>query len=145
MGIEFEANACVISFTQYISEYEHISTYTEKFGEYFRKKGWFGFSAESVSETDPNAQQATQWNVSSSSSRILVEIATAYAITKALLPVRIMFSLWATPGFARVLAGVGRVARRFGRGVQKGKTGLKGGKSVAAGTGVIIHGPKKMQ
>lgn len=28
--------------------------------------------------------------------------ATAYAITKALLPLRLIFSVWATPWFARV-------------------------------------------
>jgi len=28
--------------------------------------------------------------------------ATAYAVTKALLPVRLIFSVWATPWFARV-------------------------------------------
>jgi len=29
-------------------------------------------------------------------------LATAYAITKALLPLRLIFSVWATPWFARV-------------------------------------------
>lgn len=32
----------------------------------------------------------------------LLRFATAYAITKALLPFRLIFSIWATPWFARI-------------------------------------------
>lgn len=37
--------------------------------------------------------------------RLVVEFATAYAITKALLPVRIAASVWATPWFAKSILG----------------------------------------
>ena len=69
-------------------------------------------------------------------------LATAYAITKALLPLRLMFSVWATPGFARLVVvpirnGVGRI---FTRG--KRKAGVTRGTrtSAAAGTGAVGAG-----
>lgn len=37
--------------------------------------------------------------------RLVVEFATAYTITKALLPVRIATSVWATPWFAKSILG----------------------------------------
>lgn len=108
---------------------------TEKFGRYFARKGWFGFSTtkspsspsfdtsdvpintESDKSRDEQAEQ--RWHVSKASSHILVEVATAYAITKVFLPARVVASVWATPWFARVV--VGRVGRYFGmRGVKKG-------------------------
>jgi hypothetical protein len=49
----------------------------------------------------------------SNKTRILVEVATAYAITKVFLPARILLSVWATPWFARVT--VGRFGGLFGR------------------------------
>ena len=44
--------------------------------------------------------------------RVVVEVGLAYALTKVLLPVRIVGSLWATPWFAGVLGRLGRVVRR---------------------------------
>ena len=35
--------------------------------------------------------------------RLVIEFATAYAITKALLPLRLIGSVWATPWFAMVV------------------------------------------
>ena len=35
--------------------------------------------------------------------RLVLEFATAYAVTKALLPLRIAASVWATPWFARAI------------------------------------------
>ncbi|KAJ5176822.1 uncharacterized protein N7482_002699 [Penicillium canariense] len=89
----------------------------KRFGRWLRKKGW-------VEESDINtvaeheftgvgqAQQKEQAGV-----RLVLEFATAYAITKALLPVRIAASVWATPWFARaILAPTTNAARRlFGR------------------------------
>lgn len=45
-----------------------------------------------------------------------MRLGTAYAITKALLPLRLMLSLWATPWFARVsvVPVMSRVKRLFG-------------------------------
>ena len=44
--------------------------------------------------------------------RVVLEVATAYALTKALLPVRIVGSVWATPWFARRVLGAFRRFRR---------------------------------
>jgi hypothetical protein len=91
-----------------------------KFGRYFARKGWFGFgkeaienSDETVTAVDTDKQQTAghrdqverRWHVGEQGSRILIEVATAYAITKILLPVRIIFSVWATPWTARVFIG----------------------------------------
>lgn len=74
----------------------------------------------------------------------MVEFATAYAVTKALLPVRLVGSVWATPWFARVVVvpvarGVGRLFGRGG-GVKKGVVGPGTGASGAAGTGAVGGG-----
>ena len=65
--------------------------------------------------------------------RVVVELATAYAITKALLPLRLVLSVWATPWFATltVLPFMGAVKRMFRRG---GGTKVD---SAAAGTGAV--------
>ncbi|KAF8850495.1 hypothetical protein BDZ45DRAFT_542450, partial [Acephala macrosclerotiorum] len=91
-----------------------VSEGVERFGRYFGRKGWFGFSAESTREAKAESKTEGQvtiestekrWHVSEQGSRILVEVATAYAITKVLLPVRIVVSVWGTPWFARVVVG----------------------------------------
>jgi hypothetical protein len=73
------------------------------------------------------------WNLSEGGVRLVVEFATAYAITKALLVPRIMFSVWATPAFARmtVVPAVRRLKSLF-------KSGQK--KSSAAGTRAVEGG-----
>ncbi|KAH6665767.1 hypothetical protein B0J14DRAFT_568908 [Halenospora varia] len=99
-------------------EAKYVTDGVEKFGRYFRRKGWFGFSKEHDIEEihiQPETIENQQIeNANSRGTRILVEAATAYAITKVLLPVRVVVSVWATPWFARVV--VGRVRRLFGRG-----------------------------
>ncbi|RPB03571.1 hypothetical protein L873DRAFT_1760810 [Choiromyces venosus 120613-1] len=76
---------------------EWVVAGVEKFGRYVRRKGWERFKGDE-------------------GARLLFEVATAWAVVKALLPVRIGLSLWATPWFARVvLGGVGRVVGRWGR------------------------------
>jgi hypothetical protein len=117
-----------------------------KFGRYFARKGWFGFSKEAIenSEGQDNAldtrKQGTageieyverKWHAGDTGSRILIEVATAYAITKILLPVRIIFSVWATPWTARVF--LGRLFGRMkyaaaGKGATAGKDVVKGRK-----------------
>jgi hypothetical protein len=78
------------------------------------------------------------WHVGETGSRILVEVATAYAITKVLLPGRVILSVWATPWFARnVLDGLRRV---FERGVVKGSPA---GAAPGAGAGVVRKGVEK--
>jgi len=107
----------------------------ERFGRYFGGKGWFGFTRAhdtggdgTIGAADGAAGEGTQqqrieqvedrWGVSEGSSRILVEVATAYAITKVFLPARILLSVWATPWFARVVIGRigGGIGKIFGRG-----------------------------
>jgi hypothetical protein len=107
----------------------------ERFGRYFSRKGWFGFSRTSQPDTQhsiasespaPTTETPTDsqrlhaaiatgnteaeigeveraWSVGENGGRILIEVATAYAVTKVMLPVRILFSVWATPWFARVV------------------------------------------
>ena len=97
----------------------------QKFGRYFARKGWFGFDKKDAGnavvdiedkERGMSAEervedvQRERWIVGEGGSRILVEVATAYAITKVLLPGRVILSVWATPWFARnVLEGLRRV------------------------------------
>lgn len=125
---------------------QKIPEYTEKFGNYFRKKGWLGFGKGSdksgvgggregkekggvavrngavveVEEIDKGkwigtGKREKVWTVGERGSRVLVEFATAYAITKVFLPVRIMVSLWGTPWFARRVLGIFGWVRKRGR------------------------------
>lgn len=109
----------------------YVAEGMEKFGRWFRRKGWFGFGkgesggdgagsgngeAIVVGNWGDMGKRERVWNVGEKGSRILVEVATAYAITKVLLPVRILGSLWATPWFARTVLSV------FGR-LRRGKKG----------------------
>ncbi|KAH8656628.1 hypothetical protein BGZ60DRAFT_532208 [Tricladium varicosporioides] len=105
-------------------EAKYVTDGVEKFGRYFRRKGWFGFSKEHdieeihiQPETIENQQienSNSNTNANFRGTRILVEVATAYAITKVLLPIRVVLSVWATPWFARVV--LGRVGGFMGRG-----------------------------
>jgi hypothetical protein len=125
-----------------LDEGSYVSEGVAKFGRYFARKGWFGFGQEVVEETGKQVGDADvksgssaceieevqkKWHVGDSGSRILIEVATAYAITKVLLPARIIFSVWATPWAARVFIG-----RAFGMAKKsgvpgKGATVVKGG------------------
>lgn len=123
----------------------------ERFGRYFRRKGWFGFERGDEIVMDENKGLEVNGGVQGGGKgsnmggmRILVEVATAYAVTKVLLPVRIVFSVWATPWFARVVVG------KFGGVLGFGRKGVvNGGRSGAAGTGatggrVIGKGDEKL-
>lgn len=75
----------------------------KRFGRWLRKKGWVEESdVNTVAEHEVTGAtygaQKEQAGV-----RLVLEFATAYAITKALLPVRIAASVWATPWFARTI------------------------------------------
>ncbi|KAK2814166.1 hypothetical protein FQN50_000570 [Emmonsiellopsis sp. PD_5] len=96
-----------------------------RFGRWLRRKGWVGDEAEMEVEREVGEGVIAAGegrNTADRGVRLILEFATAYAITKALLPVRILLSVWATPWFARgVLGPVGRgvgrgVGRLFGRG-----------------------------
>ncbi|KAF3479507.1 uncharacterized protein GIQ15_06483 [Arthroderma uncinatum] len=88
-----------------------------KFGKWLRKRGWVQEDAEDTPTSvggpattneklghseDSAAELAAKDN---QGLRLILEFATAYAITKALLPVRIAWSVWATPWFARTVIG----------------------------------------
>jgi hypothetical protein len=117
----------------------------ERFGRYFGRKGWFGFervegkdntaiqTQTPVAEGEGSLVKETEkkWHVGEKGSRILIEVATAYAITKVFLPARILLSVWATPWFARVV--IGRVGGVFGRRIV-GKGGV-GNAAARAGVG----------
>lgn len=78
----------------FIGEGKWVSDGVEKFGSYFRKKGWLG--------EEGKARRYKWWGRGEGGTRIVVEFATAYAITKALLPLRLILSVSVTPWFARV-------------------------------------------
>lgn len=91
----------------------------QRFGRWLRKKGWVEDADVDIVNSDGSASGNDSTTGSPGQSqlrpedrkgvRLVLEFATAYAITKALLPVRIVVSAWATPWFARsVLAPVGR-------------------------------------
>ncbi len=67
---------------------------------------------------------------------MLHRFATAWAVTKALLPARLIFSIWATPWFARVsvIPFINGFRRIFTR---RGKQAIP---SAAAGTGAVGAG-----
>ncbi|KAF2021273.1 hypothetical protein BU24DRAFT_18055 [Aaosphaeria arxii CBS 175.79] len=105
----------------------------ERFGKYFRKKGWI--RSADADEADLEVQMRRRdkaWNISEGGVRVVVEFATAYAITKMLLPLRIVLSVWGTPWFATrtVIPLMNRVKRIFGRGKNPKA-------SPAAGTGAV--------
>jgi hypothetical protein len=124
----------------------------ERFGRYFGRKGWFGFgrvegedsasirSPAVVGEREKELGEGSlieetekKWHVGEKGSRILIEVATAYAITKVFLPARILLSVWATPWFARVV--IGRVGGLFGRrGVVVGNAAARAGLGKGGGS-----------
>ncbi|KAI9732001.1 MAG: hypothetical protein M1834_004452 [Cirrosporium novae-zelandiae] len=97
----------------YFSEGKYITDGIERFGRYFRRKGWIGIKdAEEVEEIEEDIKKGRikdkkwrgkWWDRGEVGARWVVEVATAYTITKVLLIPRIMFSVWATPGFARLV------------------------------------------
>lgn len=91
---------------------DYVQNGVSRFEKYFKKKGWFGFSMDDVTipTTDNGSVQGAQTDdvlqkvaIGDTKYKILMEVALAYAITKALLPIRIIGSVWATPWFAKGL------------------------------------------
>lgn len=106
-----------------------------RFERWFRRRGLFGFGpgGEGGEEEEEEEQGlAVQWEgpermqaeegaegvlerwEQDPKYRVVVEIGLAYALTKVLLPVRIVGSVWATPWFAGVLGRLRRVVGRAG-------------------------------
>lgn len=80
---------------------------TERAERYFRRKRWFGFEPGEVDRERAGDEggkgDAEMRRRGEGGYKIVAEVALAYAITKAFLPVRILASLWATPWCARGL------------------------------------------
>ncbi|PKY03889.1 hypothetical protein P168DRAFT_210139, partial [Aspergillus campestris IBT 28561] len=85
---------------------------TQRFARWLRKKGWVedadvesvvgeGSSDDSIGRLSPTKEAAG--GKEGTGAWLILEFATAYAITKAFLPLRIAASFWATPWFARVV------------------------------------------
>lgn len=131
----------------FISEGKWVADGVQKFGNYFKRKGWLGEEDKSV---------VRWWDRGEGSVKIVVEcvhdgtakctipglthcrFATAYAVTKALLPLRLLLSVWGTPWFARitVVPVLSIVKRLFRRAPKAGVTTVSG----AAGTGATAAG-----
>lgn len=84
----------------------------DRFGRWLRKKGWVSDDA-----VDEAASMERKGEPEAKGARLVLEFASAYVLTKALLPVRIAASVWATPWFARTILspvnrGVGRLVGR---------------------------------
>ena len=111
----------------FISEGKWVHQGTEKFGKWAKKRGW-------ITEDERSGRW---WGRGEGSVRIIVELATAYAVTKALLPLRLVISVWATPWFARwtTLPFLNLLRRAFAR--RKGAAAVS---SPAAGTGAVGGG-----
>jgi hypothetical protein len=142
----------------WFAEGEFVLSGVERFGRYFRRKGWIrsGEAEEAEREVqeivaekdrirhedisaDKEASKLRKvdkaWNVGEGGVRLVVEFATAYAITKALVVPRVVFSVWATPSFARwtIVPVIKKFKRVFGK-------KDAGGKGAGAGTGVVDGG-----
>ena len=88
------------------------------------KKGWVGSedveaaqSVSSISTSSTEEGDKSQVLTQQKGAQLVLQFAAAYVTTKALLPLRIVASVWATPWFARVLLvpigrGVKRIFRR---------------------------------
>ena len=125
----------------------------ELFGRYFRRKGWISDEAEREAEREAKRGKGNEveeggkkkrrrWRDTAGKwfgrgevgTRVVMEFATAWAIVKLFIPLRLTISVWWAESFART------VVRPLGRLViGKGKAG-KGPGSGAAGTGAVGGG-----
>ncbi|PQE08236.1 family FLILHELTA protein [Rutstroemia sp. NJR-2017a BVV2] len=105
---------------------EKVEGGVRRFEKWFRRRGWFGYGAEEVGigrrdeaggemgeKLDKIVRGGEEGNWRGK--RIVLEVATAYAITKVLLPVRIAVSVWGAPWFAKVMGRVGSLVGRVKR------------------------------
>ncbi|CAG8125312.1 unnamed protein product [Penicillium salamii] len=84
-----------------------------RFGRWLKKKGWVD---EADVDTVTEHGTTGETRIERSGVRLVLEFATAYAITKALMPARLAASVWATPWFARaVFTPTANLARRLFR------------------------------
>lgn len=95
----------------YFAEGAWVVAGVEKFGRYFKRKGWIAAGEEAEIERGARSGMSMDeiektrglkwWNRGEGGTRLVVEFATAYAVTKALLPLRLVLSVWGAPWFAR--------------------------------------------
>lgn len=99
----------------FFAEGEWVLKGVTLFGNYFRRKGWIS-SADAANAKDAAEQGQAEdlerdsshrstigkwWNRGEGGTRWVIEFASAYAVVKALLPLRIVISVWGAPWFAR--------------------------------------------
>lgn len=99
----------------YFAEGAWVLAGVERFGNYFRKKGWIDAreqkEAKELAEEE-NTQGAEGkgkrpgrisrwWGRGEVGTRIVIEFATAYAMVKLFLPIRLVVSAWGAAWFAR--------------------------------------------
>jgi hypothetical protein len=125
----------------------YMSKYVDRFERYFQRKGWFVPDSTAAIQDDQDvvgvpaidANKAEGRRFNETGRRVVIEFATAYAITKAVLPLRLMFSVWATPWFARIwIGGTFKRLTAWGRRLTKTKTTSNVGP--AAKTGALNKG-----
>jgi Hypothetical protein FLILHELTA len=82
----------------------------QRFGKWMTKKGWVGSEdVEAAKTASTTIEDGAGISTQQKGAQLVLQFAAAYVATKALLPLRIVASVWATPWFARVLLGpVGR-------------------------------------
>lgn len=99
----------------YFAEGAWVLGGVEKFGRYFKRKGWISDAdeqeveeearrGEDLRDVEPErkgGRSGRAWDKGEGGVRLVVEFATAYALVKALLVPRLVFSAWAAPAFAR--------------------------------------------
>lgn len=134
----------------------------ERFGKYLRKKGWIhdedAAGAIDVAAGEVGVGEDAKkgrlrggagkwWGRGEGGVRLAVEFATAYALVKLLVPFRVVFSVWATPAFARwtvvpVIGWAGRLSARAWTVFGRGGAGVVGKRvaSPAAGTNAVGGG-----
>ena len=92
----------------------------KRFEKYFQRKGWFGFGKEEkrggeqddVRDGERQEDALKTLREGEGGYRVVAELALAYVLTKALLPARIIVSLWATPWLARGIVRVQGLLRK---------------------------------
>ena len=99
----------------FFAEGEWVLKGVTMFGNWFKRRGWISSadaaSARSAAE-EGRAEEVEKrgrksdmlgkwWDRGEGGTRLVIEFATAYAVVKALLPIRIVLSVWGAPWFAR--------------------------------------------
>lgn len=93
---------------------ERLEAARGRFERWFGRRGWFGYEGaggdvDKLGHDGQLIKEARESNTSGK--RVVLEVATAYVITKVLLPIRIGVCVWGTPWFAGVVARIGRLGR----------------------------------